>query len=313
MSVLRLPRLAPPAALLAAAAAALPADLPPGRARPVFRGGVDVVHLHVTVTDKADRHVSGLDRRDFIVYEDGVPQEVTLFDDAGAPISLVLMIDSSGSMYDALPAVRAAASRVVDVLREQDRARLVSFNGRDTILQDFTSDHHALRAALGRVEASGATALYKAVYVALKDLAREKAGAESRRLGIVLLSDGLDTASTVSDEQLLELARGSEVSIYPVALRPGRRQASETAAFSEANYFLSRLASETGGRAFFADSVAELDGAYARIAAEVRAQYSLAYSPLGTRGPGWRRIQVRAVGRDGLQVRHRRGYYARAR
>ncbi len=295
-------------------AAPLPADVP-AAGRAVFRGGIELVHLNVTVTDREDHSVTGLREQDFVVFEDGVPQQVAMFDGEGAPLSVVLMIDGSGSMEDTLPAARVAAERVVAALRPGDRARVVAFNDRDSILQDFTEDRAALSAAMARVEASGATALYRTLYVALKDLRREKKDADNRRLAMVLLSDGLDTASSISDEQLLELARGSEVAIYPISLRPRARMEANAAAFSEATYFLSRLAADTGGRAFFATSAGELDGVYARIAAEMRSQYSLAYAPAArpVGGSGWRRIVVRTPGRANLQVRHRRGYYASSR
>jgi Ca-activated chloride channel family protein len=290
-------------------AAPVVADVP-AAGRAVFRGGVDLVHLHVTVTDGQDHSVTGLREQDFAVFEDGVPQRVAMFNGDGAPLSVLLMIDGSGSMDEMLPAARLAAERVLSALRPGDRARVVAFNDRDSILQDFTEDRRALSEALARVSAGGATALYRTLYVALKDLRREKKDADNRRLAMVLLTDGLDTASSVTDDQLLELARGGEVSVYPISLRPHARVEANAAAFSAATYFLSRLASDTGGRAFFAGSAAELDGVYARIAAEMRAQYSLAYAPTAP-AKGWRRILVRTPGRSNLQVRHRQGYYSR--
>jgi Ca-activated chloride channel family protein len=291
-------------------AAPVVADVP-GAGRAVFRGGIDLVHLHVTVTDGQEHSVTGLREQDFLVYEDGVRQQVALFSGEGAPLSVLLMIDGSGSMEEMLPAARLAAERVLLALRPGDRARVVAFNDRDSVLQDFTEDRRALSEALGRISAGGATALYRTIYVALKDLRREQKDTSARRLAMVLLTDGLDTASSVSDEQLLELARGGEVSIYPISLRPSARVEANAAAFGAASYFLSRLASETGGRAFFASSAGELDGVYARIADEMRAQYSLAYAPPAHRKDGWRRIVVRTPGRANLQVRHRLGYYSR--
>jgi Ca-activated chloride channel family protein len=308
------------AALLALALAASSPAAPAGPGAPsstqrgaIFRGAVEVVDLHVTVTDASQHHVTGLSQADFQVLEDGVPQQLSLFIASGAPVSLSLMIDTSGSMHDTLPIARAAALRVLDALREGDRARIVGFSNRDVIRQDFTDDVGALRESLAGLQASGSTALYRALYVALKELRAEKARGETRRLALVLLSDGLDTASSVTDEQILELARGSDVAIYPIALHPRRRPPSELALFSEATYFLTRLAADTGGRAFFCTEVGELDAAYLAIATEIRAQYSLAYSPTAVRPDGWRRILVRTPGREGLLLRHRRGYFARSR
>ena len=291
-------------------AAPVVADVPPPSGRAVFKGGIDLVHLHVTVTDGADHSVTGLRQQDFAVFEDGVPQQVAMFDGDGAPLSVLLMIDSSGSMDEMLPSARLAAERVLSVLRPGDRARVVAFNHRDSMLQDFTDDRQALSAALARITAGGSTALYRTLYVSLKELKLEKKD-DNRRLAIVLLTDGLDTASSVSDDQLLELARGGEVAVYPISLRPRARVEANAAAFSAAAYFLSRLASDTGGRAFFANSATDLDGVYARIAAEMRSQYSLAYAPPQHPSAGWRRIVVLTPGHANLQVRHRLGYYAR--
>jgi Ca-activated chloride channel homolog len=290
-------------------AAPVVADVP-AAGRAVFKGGVDLVHLHVTVTDREDHSVTGLREQDFAVFEDGVPQQVAMFNGDGAPLSVLLMIDSSGSMDEMLPAARLAAERVLSVLRPGDRARVVAFNSRDDMLQDFTEDRAALSAALARITAGGSTALYRTLYISLKELKRERKE-DNRRLAMVLLTDGLDTASSVSDDQLLELARGGEVAIYPISLRPRARVEANAAAFSAAAYFLSRLASDTGGRAFFANSATDLDGVYARIAAEMRSQYSLAYAPPLHPAAGWRRIVVRTPGHANLQIRHRLGYYAR--
>jgi Ca-activated chloride channel family protein len=289
-------------------AAPLVADVP-AAGRAIFKGGIDLVHLHVTVTDAEDHSVTGLRQSDFAVFEDGVPQQVAMFDGDGAPLSVVLMIDSSGSMDEMLPAARLAAERVLAVLRSGDRACVVAFNNRDSLLQDFTDDRVALSEALARITAGGSTARYRTLYVSLKELKRQKKE-DNRRLAIVLLTDGLDTASTISDDQLLEQARGGDVGIYPISLRPRARVEANAAAFSAAAYFLSRLAAETGGRAFFAASAGELDGVYARIAAEMRSQYSLAYAPPYHVAAGWRKIVVTTPGRANLQVRHRLGYYA---
>src|SRR5688572_4791818 len=168
-------------------AAPVVADVPAG-GRAVFKGGVDLVHLHVTVTDGQDHSVTGLREQDFAVFEDGVPQQVALFSGEGAPLSVLLMIDSSGSMDEMLPAARLAAERVLAVLRPGDRARVVAFNSRDSVLQDFTEDRQALSSALARITAGGSTALYRTLYIALKELRREKKE-DNRRLAIVLLTD----------------------------------------------------------------------------------------------------------------------------
>src|SRR5512135_454778 len=176
------------------------------------------------------------------------------------------MIDTSASMEEKLPTAQAAAIRFTKTLRPQDLAQVVQFNDRSTTLQPFTNDLAALEAAIRRTEASGPTALHNSLYVALKDLMRDKKAAELRRRAIVLLSDGEDTASLVTDDQVLELARKSEINIYAIRLRESRASDRQREAFSQAEYLVNALARETGGRAYFPSSIGELDSVYDRIA-----------------------------------------------
>jgi Ca-activated chloride channel family protein len=223
------------------------------------------------------------------------------------------MVDTSASMDEKLPQARAAAVRFVGTLRDKDLAQVVQFNDRPTPLQDFTADHAALEAAIGRTQAAGPTALHNALYVALKQLARQKTAGELRRLAVVLLSDGEDTASLVSDDQVMALARKTEIAIYSISLRSNRPADRSRAGFSQAAHLLTTLARDTGGQVYFPNSLSELDTVYDRIAEELRTQYSLGYVSLNKRRDGkWRRIVVRVPERDELQVRHKIGYYAPA-
>ena len=154
---------------------------------------------------------------------------------------------------------------------------MVQFNERATPLQTFTNDLALLEKAIRATEASGPTALHNALYVALKDLGRDKKAAELRRRAIVILSDGEDTASLVTDDQVLELAKKSEINIYAISLRPQRAQDRQRQAFSQAEYLLNALTRETGGRAYFPTSIGELDSVYDRIAEELRTLYSVGY------------------------------------
>src|SRR5438093_1621619 len=180
-----------------------------------------------------------------------------------------------------------------------------------SVLQDFTPDHRLLEEAVRHTEASGPTALHNALYVSLKELDKEKSGRELRRRAIVLLSDGEDTASLVSDDQVTELARKTEIAIYSISLRPGHSQDRNRLAFSQAEHLLTTLSQETGGQVHFPNSLSELDSVYARVAEELRTQYTLGYVSSNKRRDGkWRRIVVRVPEREELQVRHKIGYYA---
>jgi VWFA-related protein len=297
------------AALVLALPAVLSAQTPQAPRVPRFEGGIEVVNLHVTVTDGRNRYVTDLAQTDFSIFEDGIKQELTLFNHEDLPISLSLMMDMSASMDEKLTQAQQAAIRFVKTLRPQDVASIVAFNDRVNVLSDFTADHAALEKAVMRTEASGPTALHNALYVTLKELGRQKKAGELRRRALVLLSDGEDTASLVQDEQVIELARKLEIAIYAVSLRPNRVQDRSRLAFSQAAHLLTVLSRDTGGQVYFPNSLSELDAVYDRIAEELRTQYNLGYISSNTRRDGkWRRIVVRT--REELQVRHKIGYYA---
>ncbi len=293
---------------------ALPASSPAQAPQaPTFGTGIEIINLSLSVTDARNNFVTDLGQKDFAVYEDGIRQELSLFTHENLPISLVLMIDTSASMEEKLATAQTAAIRFVRTLRPQDLAQVVQFNELATTLQPFTNDQKALEAAIRRTEASGSTALHNALYIALKDLMRDKKAAELRRRAIVLLSDGEDTSSLVSDDQVLELARKSEINIYAIRLGSSRPQDHARQAFSQAEYLVNALTRDTGGRAYFPSSISELDAVYDRIAEELRTLYSVGYVSSNARRDGkWRRIVVRVPDREGLTVRHKLGYYAPA-
>ena len=296
--------------LVLLASGASQAQAPQPRRPPTFEAGIEVINLNVSVTDPRNRYVTDLAERDFAVFEDGIRQELSLFTHENLPISLVLMLDTSASMDEKLKVAQAAAIRFTKTLRPQDLAEVIQFNDRATVLQDFTADQDSLAAAIHKTEASGPTALHNALYIALKDLGKQKKAGELRRRAIVLLSDGEDTASLVSDDQVIELARKTEINIYSISLRPNRPSDRTRLGFSQAAHLLTAMAQETGGQVHFPNSLSELDTVYDRIAEELRTQYNLGYVSSNKRRDGkWRRIVVRIPEREDVQIRHKIGYY----
>lgn len=280
------------------------------RSAPRFASGAEATNVTVTVSDTRGRFVGGLTGADFAVFEDGVPQTVALFARDEVPVTVDVLVDASTSMQSALPLAQAAARRLVEGLAPGDEARVIAFNDRVRVLQDFTSDRAALFRAVQDIEANGATALYTALYVSLRD-AERAARAGLRRRAIVVLSDGEDTVSTLRDEDVVQRAKRGDVTIYAVGLAaaanvpPSRRDAHLTAA-----HFLTILARETGGVAEFPGRVEDLGDIYARIAREVRAQYTIGYQPRRPPDRTWRRIAVLVLRRDDVLVRHRTAYFA---
>ena len=275
---------------------------------PSFRSGVDVVSLNVTVTDPRNRFVTDIPLEDFMVYEDGVQQEITFFNRSQLPIALSLLMDTSASMDDRMSTVQEAAIGFSRGLRPEDLAEIIDFDSRVDILQAFTNDLQELEDAIRLTSAGGSTSLYNALYISLKGLREAPLRiAELRRQAVVVLSDGEDTSSLVTFEEVLELAKRSETAIYTIGLQAKNDRRS---GYREADFVLRQLAYETGGRSFSPDDVNDLPAIYQQISDELSSQYSLGYissNPL--RNGQWRRTIVR-VGREDATPRTKQGYYA---
>jgi Ca-activated chloride channel family protein len=301
---------------------AAPAQAPPSRPaaqepapasqpsiqRPSFRSGVDVVSLNVTVTDQSRQFVTSLEQSDFVVYEDGVKQDLTYFNKAQLPVALSLLIDTSASMEDKLRLAQEAAIGFVRRMKPEDIAQIIDFDSRVSILQQFTGDKTLLENGIRQTVPNGSTSLHNAIYISLKELKKVRAtsSGDVRRQAIVVLSDGEDTSSLVPFEEVLDLAKRSEVIVYAIGIR-GRDLGAR--GFPEAEFVLKQFAQETGGKAFFPTAANELDGIYAQIADELAAQYALAYSSRNPRRDGqWRRIVVRTTNPQ-LAARTKQGYF----
>jgi Ca-activated chloride channel family protein len=239
----------------------------------LFRATVDVVSLNVTVVDPQNRYISDLDEQEFSVFEDGKLQELTYFNRTKLPIALSLLIDTSASMENRMPIAQEAASGFARRLRPQDLAQVVDFDSRVEVLQDFTNKIDDLERAIRSTSAGGSTALHNALYISLKELAKIKprSSDDVRRRAIVLLSDGEDTSSLVTYEEVLDLAKRSETTIYTIGLQA--KDAPQTKGFREAEFVLRQFAQETGGRAFFPSRAEDLKDVYAQIADELSSQY----------------------------------------
>jgi Ca-activated chloride channel homolog len=293
-------------ALILLALAAAPAA---GQRGQRFRAGVDVVSLNITVVDGTNRLIRDLEQADFEVFEDGASQEISFFSKTQSPIALALLLDTSASMEDRLQTAQEAAIGFVQRMRPEDVAEVVDFDSRVEIRQQFTPDKEALEKAIRTTAAGGSTALHHAIYISLKELKKIRATSpeEIRRQAIVVLSDGEDTSSILSYEDVLDQAKRSETAIYSIGLRP---KDNGSRGFKEAEFVLKQLAYETGGRAWFPEHVGQLAGVYEQIATELASQYTIGYASKNSRRDGaWRRIVVR-VKRENVTARTKQGYYA---
>lgn len=259
---------------------------------------VNRVILWVSATDKKGTYLTDLKKEQFEVLEDGKTQPILEFYREDRPITLAILLDSSGSMVDKLREVHKAAAAFVDTLRPEDKALIIDFDDKVFLIQDLTSNHELLKDALTSTEAIGGTAIYDVLHAAYR-----KIGELPGRKAIVLLSDGEDTASQYGFKRVLEEAKSNNTLIYAIGLGGGLGGGARKSVLKE-------FSDVTGGRAFFVSKAAELGEVYETIAEELRAQYFMAYSTNNEEWDGrWIKIRVEPVDRP-MKVRSRRGYFA---
>jgi VWFA-related protein len=278
-----------------------------------FRSSVDVVSVSAVVRDRKGRFVGNLEKKDFIVAEAGVPRRILDFRaQADGPVKLAVLFDISGSMRMGSKVVdaRQAARHVFSALRPSDEAAVFAFDTRLDRVTNFTSDVSALNAALEHVEPPfGQTSLYDAVAETARAVAAQGPGGGRlpQRSAVVVLTDGIDTRSRLTSEQVSAIASGIDIPVYIIAVMSvidDPRQAVSVTAEVESGG-LANLSRWTGGELFAASAPAHASIAARQIVDELRHQYVLAFE--ASTLPGWRPLEVRARDRD-LTVRSRTGY-----
>jgi len=259
-----------------------------------------VVMYATAFSNKGERHYAlDLQKEDLVLEEDGVKQKIVDFYVEKRPVTLAVILDSSGSMQPAMDKVHNAASRFVDSLALEDKALVIDFDEKVYLLQDLTNDKDQLRRAITSTNALGGTALYDALYASFRRLR----GIEGRK-AIILLTDGDDTSSKFSFKRVLDEAKISDIIIFPIGL-------GTTVLDIDLRRILKTLAEETGGRASFPSKVEDLEAVYKDISEELKSQYYITYEPSNTVWDGrWRKIKMYGAPGKDLDVRTRSGYYA---
>jgi hypothetical protein len=192
-----------------------------------FRSNVDLVALNVVVTDSDQKYVSGLRPSDFAVFEDGIQQDVSFFGASGVSLDLAILLDTSASMTGKMQLVQQAAIGFLNTLRADDRAIIVDIKDATKIMYPLGGDLEAAKQAILSTSPRGGTALYNGAYLTLKEMVKERRGnSEVRRQALVVLSDGDDTASLVSYDDLMDLAKQSGIARPLVLLAVGVRDES---------------------------------------------------------------------------------------
>ena len=274
----------------------------------------DLVLLDVTVVDQENNPIMSLKKEDFTVYEDKIKQTVDNVSREEVPVSFGLVIDTSGSMKSKLQTVSDASVSMIKQMRVDDEAFVASFKAEPELVQDFTADRRELEDAISELYTSGGTALLDAI-IATADYAQEKG--KRRRKALVVISDGLEKNSSVKEKEVMEAIKEDEVQVYLVGFVDEEME--EKSLFGKspakkAKDLLSRIADDSGGRAYFPKDISEIPAIAAQIAKDLRTQYVVSYYPTNDKRDGtFRNIQVsvNSQGSRKMIARTRRGYYAR--
>lgn len=299
----------------------------------VIKVDTTLVSIPVSVIDQSGRYVPFLKPKEFHIYENGIEQEIVEFRAVNTPFHVALLLDTSASTRFRLEDIQNAAIRFIEQLQPEDRVMVVSFDSALHLECAFTGDREVMRRAIRQTKTGGSTRLYDAVEVSITEQLNQIEG----RKAIVLFTDGVDTASRATAQGTVRTVEEANVVVYPIKYEtednnpyyggrggttggiqipgwPGARTPTIGSGSEDYRYggvYLKRLADASGGRLHNADTLSDLDRAFARIAEELRHQYLLSYYPSNTAEDGsYRSIKVR-VDQPDLIVRARQGYRAK--
>lgn len=282
-----------------------------------------LVSLNVKVTDNMGRPLPLLDKTDFQILEESVPQEISHFEPVTAPLNIVLLLDLSGSTDNKMKIMKKAAKKFVDSLNPSDNIAVAAFTRRFMVISNFTTDRKLLKDRIDDIKnRHSGTAYYDAMWATLNLLDEVKA----TRKAVVVLTDGVDNSldhpddrdydSKHSFQELMERIVEADATIYPIYLDTEyevvvKRNDGNHDAYVTARKQLAELAEQSGAVMFKADRAEDLESVYQQVAAELHSLYSIAYTPKSLSKDGlWRKISI-TVNRDGAKARARRGYFAR--
>lgn len=287
-----------------AAAAALALTIPVVAQQPTFRASTQVVSLFATVLDAQNRLVPELTKEDFTVFDNDKPQELLVFQSENQPITVVVMLDTSGSMTGSIQLLKAAAEQFVTRLLPEDKAAVGAFNDKIELSAGFSNDRDGLITTIRDLDFGNGTRLYDALAESLNQLH----GIEGRRV-VLVFTDGDDTSSRVGRGTILERARAEEVMIYAIGLQSEFFDGARTVR-SRPDSGLRRLADETGGGYFELKQTSDLGPTFTRVAQELHSQYVLGFEAQQLDGKV-HKLTVK-MKQPGMTARARRSYLASA-
>jgi Ca-activated chloride channel family protein len=269
---------------------------------------VDLTLVNATVTDSLNRYVSGLGQEHFQIWEDKLEQKIEYFSAEDVAVSIGMIFDVSGSMKDKISTARDAAVTFLKTGNPDDEYFLVEFANRPEVASGFTTDISKLQSKIIFTPAKGMTAMYDAVYVGLEKL---KEGNNPKK-ALLLITDGEDNRSRYTFQNVKDFVKEQDVQIYAIGITDEWN--SQLGAGRTGRAMLEELADLTGGRAFFPDSVYELEDICTKIAIELKNQYVIGYHSTNAAKDGkWRKLRLKVNPPKGIQhlnVRAKAGYFA---
>jgi Ca-activated chloride channel homolog len=291
------------------AAVTLVTALPVSGHGQTFRANIDLVNFGVTVSDRRSAFVADLTADDFEILEDGRRQTITFFargdeQDSAPEIHVGLLFDTSGSMGQDIQLSRSAAVKFLNTLSDAKDMTLVDFDTEVRVARYGQKDFPRMVERIRARKPDGYTALYDAMGVYL-----DGSSDDEGRTILVLYTDGGDTRSTLGFGDLMTLIRASDVTVYAIGFLNNQSSSTRT----EQRARLYQIAEATGGQAFFPTAMKDVEAAYDKIVAQIRAQYSLGYTSTNTKPDGqWRKVEIRIKRPElkDLKIQTRKGYFA---
>ena len=281
----------------------------------VVKVDTSIVTIDATISGKS---IPNLTKSDFKIFEDGQQQEISAFSASESPFDIVLLLDLSGSTSDKLGLIRKTAKHFIQVKRDADRVAIVTFNDFQTIVSPLESDKQILADRISEIKGVGASNVWDSEEFAMQLLKKDSPA--GRRKAIVVMTDGVDNylyfsggGSKILFGDLLEEIRKSQISIFPIYLKPTFEGSGGIAMINEnARRTMQLLADESGGTFYTTENLDKLSQVYERVLEDVGRVYSIGYDPKNDKRDGtWREIKVEIPGHPELKVRARSGYYAK--
>jgi VWFA-related protein len=264
----------------------------------VIRVQVHLVEVYASVFDHKGQYVEGLGRDSFQVFEDGKPQQITNFEADTGKLACAILLDTTGSMAEALPRVKNSIMKLIDVLGSGDEVAVYTFDKRLVVRQEFTTDKAAAKRAVLRTRAEGQTALFDA----LSEVAQEISKRPGKK-ALVVFSDGDDNASVLNANAAVTRAKKAGIPLYAIA-------EGEATHSKELRRLLDDLSKRTGGTSYQVKKLGDIDEVFQKIALDLQHLYMLTYRPPASADDGkWRKIEVSLLGQKEYRVRSKEGYF----